>query len=170
MFIYTESVTTGMSIFTLNKKARLLIVLLLFWFVFFSGFRFFEVDGGSMESTLKHGTKVFVNTIYCKIVSPDRGDILVVEDPSKNRDYLIKRVVGLPNEKIQIKDGYIWIDEIRLKDHRERMKLGESLYHADQHPVHLKKDEYFLIGDNRNATWYGVIKRKDIKGILVNQR
>jgi signal peptidase I len=159
-----------MSIFILNKKGRLLVVLLLFWFIFFSGFKFFEVDGDSMDPTLKHGTKVFVNTIYCKIVSPERWDILVVEDPSKNRDHLIKRVIGLPNEKTQIKDGYIWIDGIRLKEDRERMRLGESLYPVDQHPIHLKKDEYFLIGDNRNSTWHGVVEKKNIKGILVNQR
>ncbi len=160
-----------MSIFILNKKARLLGVLLLFWFVFFYGFEFFEVEGDSMEPTLKHKTKVFVNTVYCKIVSPDRGDVIVVEDPNENRDHLIKRVIGLPKEKVEIKSGYIFINDIKIKDKWERMLLNDvSSHYVDEHPIYLKKDEYFLIGDNRNYTWYGVIKRKDIKGILVNQR
>ena len=84
-----------MRIFTLNKKVRLLGALLLFWAVFFSGFEFYEVDGDSMNPTLKDGTKVFVNSIYCKIVSPDRGDVIVTDDPNNNSDHLIKCLIRL---------------------------------------------------------------------------
>ena len=120
-----------MRIFTLNKKLRLLVVLLLFWGVFFSGFEFYEVDGDSMNPTLKDGTKVFVNSIYCKIVSPDRGDIIVTDDPNNNSDHLIKRVVGLPNERIMIKNGFIYVDGRKLEEkNKERIMLTRgSIYY-----------------------------------------
>mgnify|MGYP001178565052 FL=1 len=161
-----------MRIFTLNKKLRLLGVLLLFWGVFFSGFEFYEVDGDSMNPTLEDGTKVFVNSIYCKIVSPDRGDIIVTDDPNNNSDHLIKRVVGLPNERIMIKNGFIYVDGRKLEEkNKERIMLTRgSIYYLDTTEIKLKYNEYYIIGDNRNYTWYGIIKEKHIIAMLVNQR
>ena len=162
-----------MRIFTINKKVRLLGVLLLFWAVFFSGFEFYEVDGDSMNPTLMDGTKVFVNTIYCKIVSPDRGDIIVSDDPNDNRDHLIKRIVGLPGDEIMIKNGFIYVNGEKLEEkNRERIELPSvtTVYYLNVKEIKLNHDEYYIIGDNRNHTWYGIIKEKHIIAMLVNQR
>lgn len=112
-------------------------------------FQSITMQEGSMEPTLQTGEKFFINKVAYKLGSPKRGDIIAfTKDGKDNAAIHIKRVVGLPGETVQIKDGKLYIDG-------EESEAGKDLPEitnpglADE-AITLKSDEYFVLGDNRN--------------------
>ena len=103
------------------------------------------VHNHSMEHTLESGDSVLIDKISYRFSDPKRFDIIVFRQ--KGSEDLIKRVIGLPDETVQIKDGRIYIndeeiDDIEGLDPPEYAGIAET-------PVQLSKGEYFVIGDNR---------------------
>ena len=126
---------------------------------------------GSMEPTLQAGDTLLINRAAYRFSSPKRGDIIAfkISDDQK-ASTPIKRIIGLPGETVQIKDGQILIDG---KVYREETAFPaiENAGMADQ-GITLKKGEYFVLGDNRNNSEdsrfvdMGTIKKKNIIGKL----
>lgn len=116
-----------------------------------------RVNGSSMAPTLKGGEIMLLN----KLGNIERFDIVVLKI-EEEQDNLIKRVIGLPGETVEIKDNKIYINEKILED-----KYGEGItYNIDK--ITLKEDEYFVLGDNRmislDSRVFGTIKASEIKG------
>ncbi|MDD3277868.1 MAG: signal peptidase I [Lachnospiraceae bacterium] len=109
----------------------------------------YTVQEGSMEPTLKAGDKVLINVAAYKISDPKRGDLVVFKSSTDTKSSLhAKRVIGLPGETIQIKDGQILINGetyVEQKDFPSITNPGLA-----EEPITLDSDEYFLLGDNRN--------------------
>ena len=103
-----------------------------------------QVDSFSMEPTLFKGNYVVVNKLSNKIGSPDRGDIIVFRYPPNPDEQYIKRVVGLPGDRIQISDGKVFVnDEILSEPYISvRTKSGGDWV--------VPEDSLFVMGDNRN--------------------
>lgn len=102
----------------------------------------------SMYPTIDSGNRVIVNKLaYISSRTPQRGDIVVFKAPEEldTKDDLLKRVVGLPGETIEVKDGYVYIDGVALEedylDEKPQYTFG---------PVTVPEGEYFMLGDNRN--------------------
>lgn len=123
--------------------------------------------GQSMEPTISSGDKVLTNRLVYHMTSPERGD-LVVFKPNGNESshYYIKRVIGLPGETVQIIDGFIYIDGEVLV---EEIKFDKIQFAGTaEDPIKLGNDEYFVLGDNRNASEdsrnaeIGSIRKQDI--------
>lgn len=133
--------------------AIVLIVILIRTF-FFTPIR---VVGPSMNPTLKNGDIMILN----KIAKIDRYDIVVIKS-KKASDIIIKRVIGLPGETVEIKEGNIYINGKKIKDKYGFEKKNDYYY------VELPKDEYFVLGDNRpisaDSRLFGTFKKKEIKG------
>ncbi len=133
------------------------------------------VEGESMEPTLQNGDSVIIQKVSYYVENPKRYDIVVF--PIKNQTdamqqtdtYYVKRVIGLPGETVQIKNGKVYINDQRLKDD----VYGKTAM-ADpgkaQEPIKLHKNEYFVLGDNRNmstdsrSSYVGLVHKKDIIG------
>lgn len=103
-----------------------------------------RVDGLSMNPTLQHGEYVLVSRLSYKTGAPERGDIIVFSFPMDQKQDLIKRVIGLPGETIDIRNGEVLVNG---------MKLDEP--YIAQSPVYngvwtVGADELFVLGDNRN--------------------
>ena len=116
-----------------------------------------KVNGTSMYPTLEGNEIMLLN----KLGTIDRFDIVVLKLDGENNN-LIKRVIGLPGEKVEIKDNEIYINDELLED-----PYGYGVtYNID--PVTLDDDEYFILGDNRivslDSTVFGKINRSEIKG------
>ena len=133
---------------------------------------FFQSIGmqeSSMEPTLQTGERFFINRVAYKMGSPKRGDIIAfTKDGKEGAAIHIKRVIGLPGETVQIQDGKVYIDgELYKEDGDFALISNPGL--ADE-PIKLKKDEYFVLGDNRNHSAdsrdasVGVLNRKDLLG------
>lgn len=152
----------------LNVSAYLLCILLATWFILnFVAIRA-RVDGSSMENTLSDGEGVIVERLSYRFGNPQRFDIIVFPFQYKKNTYYIKRIIGLPGEKVYIENGDIYINDVLLTESYGREVMREAGIAAT--PVLLGAGEYFVLGDNRNESSdsrdpsVGIIKKKDILG------
>ena len=126
------------------------VVILGFICAYFFGQRV-VVTEGSMEPTLLSGDHVLMNTAIYKVSKPGRGDLIVFRSGSdENSGLQIRRVIGLPQESIQIKDGNILINGetyMEEKDFSAIINPGIA-----ENVIELDSAEYFVLGDNRNSS------------------
>ena len=153
----------------LDTSIYLLVVLVLTYLVItFVGQRT-QVSGSSMETTLSDEDNLIVDKISYRFSEPKRFDIIVFPFEYEEDTYYIKRVIGMPGERVQIDgEGNIYIDGEVLEESYGR-EIMESPGRAWEE-ITLAEDEYFVLGDNRNHSSdsrdpsVGNIKRKDIIG------
>jgi signal peptidase I len=126
-----------------------------------------KVEGTSMLPRLHDGERIFVNKlIYYGLPEIERGDIVVFwypDDPSKS---YIKRVIGLPGETVQVRDGRIMINGRELNEPYLDPALNAADY--DGPPIYVKPHYYFVMGDNRDnssdSRSWGAVPEKYIYG------
>ncbi|MCI8732363.1 MAG: signal peptidase I [Lachnospiraceae bacterium] len=112
-------------------------------------FQTVTMQEGSMEPTLASGDRFFINRMAYKLGSPKRGDLIVFKTSSKQDASLhIKRVIGLPGETIQIKDGQILINGETYKEGRDFPSISSPGLAEEE--ITIQNGEYFVLGDNRN--------------------
>lgn len=148
---------------------ELVAVVLLSYVIVAFGMVKTSMIGGSMAPTLADGESIIVNKIQYRFTSPKRFDVIVFRQNGNEHSYYnIKRVIGLPGETVQIKDGLIYIDGRKLE---EEYKFDEiSNGGLAREAITLDANEYFVLGDNRNAsedsryTNIGLIVKDDIVG------
>ena len=120
-----------------------------------------------MEATLNNGDQLIVEKLSYYFNDPERYDVIVFPF-SENVSY-IKRIIGLPGEIIQIKNGEVYLNGELLEDDFGKEERIEDPGLAEEEIV-LAEDEYFVLGDNRNASVdsrreeVGLIKRSQIEG------
>jgi signal peptidase I len=103
-----------------------------------------RVDGFSMTPTLQNGEYILINRLAYKTGQPARGDIIVFSLPADNGQDLIKRVIGLPGETVNINNGSVSINGVKLQ---ETYIAQDPLYYGEW----TVPDGYlFVLGDNRN--------------------
>lgn len=121
----------------------------------------YQVRGSSMEPSLHSGQYLIVSKVHYMLGQPQRGDIVVFEPPNGSYEDYIKRIVGLPGETVEAREGAIWIDGYRLEEpYTSRIPYSGTWELGD--------DEYFVLGDNRpnssdSHTW-GTLPRENIVG------
>lgn len=145
-------------------------VIVIVWFIIhFVGQRT-EVSGLSMYNTLDDGDSLWVDKLSYRFKDPERFDIVVF--PYKDTgEYFIKRVIGLPGEKVRIdEEGRIYInDEVLNEDYGYEVIFPENIRRASEDII-IGDDEYFVMGDNRNNSMdsrfveVGNIKRDELVG------
>ncbi|NLK99811.1 MAG: signal peptidase I [Clostridiales bacterium] len=107
-----------------------------------------EVPTGSMERTIMTGDKVFTSRLSYLFKDPKRGDIVVFPLPDDEEIDYIKRIIGVGGDKIEIKDGELFInDEKIIEDY-----ILEPMDKEDFGPVSVPEGTYFMMGDNRNSS------------------
>jgi len=119
-----------------------------------------EVIGHSMNPTLEDGNLLLVNQLTGKFVGYERFEVIAVHN---NKEFLIKRIIGLSGEKIQYLDNQLYIDEVIIKDYKNI--LGKT---SDFGPFLIEENKYFVMGDNRedsnDSRSFGVIDKSQIIG------
>jgi len=107
--------------------------------------------GESMLPTLKDGESIIVNKMQYRFAKPKRFDVIVFRQNGKEHSYYnIKRVIGLPGETVQIKEGLVYIDGERLEEEYKFEKISNG--GLANEAITLDANEYFVLGDNRNAS------------------
>ena len=136
-----------------------LICLLLKLFVF----HLVRIEGGSMEDTLNSGEIALVTSFDYRFgANPARGDIVECRFPGRVDSY-VKRVIGLPGETVELRDGRTYIDGAALAE-----PYVFSI--AEDYSIALGENEYLLLGDNRCESYdsraedMGPVGKKDILG------
>ncbi len=131
-----------------------------------------EVTGESMEPTLQNKEQVLIEKVTLGFGEIQRGDIIVFESPETKNKYLIKRVIGLPNETLEIKQGQIYINDKNLNEPylNNQSTIGKETI-KENTAVKLNENSYVLLGDNReNSTDsrdFGPISKDKILGKAV---
>ena len=116
----------------------------------------FYVKGASMEPNFYDHEYLIIDEISYRFKDPQRGDIIVFKYPRNPQEYFIKRIIGLPGEKIQIKDGQVYIYNDLYIDGQELdesyLSNGTKTYSLTDEIISLEDDKYFVMGDNRNSS------------------
>ena len=144
-----------------------IVLLLAFVLVYCAGMRV-SVVGNSMESTLNDGSVVLVNRFVYNIKEPKAGDVIVfLPNGNEKSHYYIKRVIGVPGDKVQIKNGLLYVNG-ELYDVEDTETIKNAGLAEDE--ITVGEDEYFVLGDNRNSSEdsryanIGNVKREYIVG------
>jgi signal peptidase I len=114
----------------------------------------FVVQGSSMEPNFSPRNYLIVDELSYRFREPKRFEVIVFRSPNNLKQYYIKRIIGLPNERVIIKNGEIRIinqkgEEIKLKEDF----LPKGTVTKGEVDITLKNDQYFLLGDNRMASY-----------------
>ncbi len=107
----------------------------------------FRIEGTSMEPNLHDSQYLIINKLVYYLHPPERGDVVVFHYPRNPRRDFIKRIVGLPGEKVEVKGERLFINDEELE---EPYALHTGGYAWG--PQRLGEDEYFVLGDNRNSS------------------
>lgn len=148
--------------FEFGKAAAVLLVTSLLVHLFI--LTLFFVRGASMLPSFKDGQLLAVERISLRFGAPSRGDVVVLRFPGREAEWFIKRIIGLPGERLSIKDGKVSIDGRRLIE--PYLEAGTRTEPASE--VVLGLGEYYVLGDNRensnDSRAWGPLPRKNIIG------
>lgn len=128
----------------------------------------FIVRGASMEPNFYNGEYLIINEISYRFNKPERNDVVVFKFPQDPSQYYIKRIVGLPGELVKIENGVVKV----LRDSQEiiieEQYLALNTYTSGNTEINLNNDEYFVLGDHREASSdsrrWGTLDEKFIVG------
>lgn len=116
----------------------------------------FYVKGASMEPNFHDHEYLIIDEISYRFNAPQRGDIIVFRYPQNPQEYFIKRIIALPGESLEVKDGeiYLYNDQYPagIKLSEPYLDVNLKTYVGSQQKVFLEPGAYYVLGDNRNAS------------------
>lgn len=126
------------------------------------------IPSSSMEPTLEINDRLIIEKISYLVRSPQRGDVVVFSPTEtlkeqKFKDAFIKRVIGLPGETVEVKGGKVYVNGQALRE-----KYIEEAPEYKYGPVTVPKNQYLVLGDNRNNSYdshyWGFVPRQNLIG------
>jgi signal peptidase I len=145
----------------------LIIVLPIRFFIF----QPFVVKGASMEPNFDQGDYLIIDEISYRFREPKRGEVIVFKFPLNPSQRFIKRIVGLPGETVEIKEGKVIIKSEGKVQTLDEKYLPSINFDNREYNFTLKENEYFVLGDNRNfsydSRYFGPLNKKFIIGRVI---
>ncbi len=129
----------------------------------------YQIDGPSMQNTLHTGQYVLVNKVAYLFHAPERGDIIILQEPDQPGRDLIKRVIGLPGDTIKLDGTNVWVNGTELNEPYITQKSNPGA-----NTLTVPANEYFVMGDNRpvseDSRYFGFVPKDYVVGraILVD--
>jgi signal peptidase I len=129
-----------------------------------------QVPTGSMENTVMTQDRVFALRLSYLFENPQRGDIVVFPLPDDESQNYLKRIIGLPGDTVEIKDGKVYINNSEEPLQEDYLKEKPT---GDYGPYEVPENSYFMLGDNRNISldsryWeHTFVKKNKIMGKVV---
>lgn len=124
----------------------------------------FVIRQRSMEPNFYENDRVFINRLTYKFTDPKRGDIVILIDPMGSQDDYIKRVVALPGEILQIKEGVVYVNDKKLQE----TYISSDLSVDNLGPIRVPQGDFFVMGDNRpvsqDSRRFGPVPKAQILG------
>ncbi len=105
----------------------------------------FVVEGSSMEPNLHNRERLLVNKLVYRFREPERGEVVVFRYPANPRRKFIKRVIGLPGDVVEVKDGHVVLNGVLYEE-----EYTKDLTFGSFGPKVIPEGHYFVLGDNRN--------------------
>ncbi len=155
--LYNKHMKKILEILKENVKTFVVYFLSIYFIINFV-FMAVIVEGSSMEPTL-HNNDYGLGFILKKNIGIKRFDVVVIKS-DKTKYNIVKRIIGLPNDVVEVKDNHLYINGQEY----EEDYLNDDTYTSD-FSVELKDDEYFVLGDHREVSkdsrYYGSFKKED---------
>ena len=157
------------SLRVLNSWVRdLCISILISLFIILFVYQPVKVEGGSMEPGLEDQERIFINKLAYRLEAIERGDIIVFRYPRDTHKNFIKRVIGLPGDRVRVSDGHVYLNGHLL---REPYVPEEYLDSRSSPEIRVPADSYFVLGDHRSMSNdsrdFGPVSRNYIYGKAV---
>lgn len=111
-----------------------------------------DIPTGSMENTIMPGNRLIGSRLSYLKDGPERGDIVIFRYPDNEEELYVKRVIGLPGETVDIRDGHIYIGGSEVPLTEDYLKEEWTVAMGDYH-FQVPEDSYLMLGDNRNDSW-----------------
>ncbi len=124
----------------------------------------FYIPSGSMEPTLMVNDRILVAKFLYRIEPVARGDVIVFRYPLNPQRDFVKRIIGLPGERVQLTEGVVYVDGQRLLEKGYTIRPDFGNYG----PAVVPLNQYFVLGDNRNnsedSRFFGYVPRGNVVG------
>lgn len=125
-----------------------IVLFVAFVIIYFFGLRT-SVVGQAMSKTLSNGDNILINRFVYIVGDPKQDDVVVfLPNGNEKSHYYVRRVVGLPGDKVQIKDGAVYVNGELYKEQVDVAAIEDAGVASEE--IELGDDEYFVLGDNRN--------------------
>ena len=157
-------------LFFLDFLETIVVSLAVFALVYIFLFQPHQVDGHSMEPNFHNGEYILTDKVSYRLHAPKRGDVVVFHSPQDERVDFIKRIIGLPSDTVMVKDGYAYVNNVKLPEPyiNDPGKVLPGAFLAEGTPVTVPDGEYFVMGDNRlhssDSREWGFVTRQEIVG------
>jgi len=129
-----------------------------------------KIKGDSMQPNYPNGEYLLTDKVTYRFKNPQRGDVIVFEAPGTNGDEYIKRIIGLPGEKIKIFQEKVYINGNPLKEDylNQSIRTDPGSFLKDSLEVVIPPNNFIALGDNRNASSdsraWGFVPKENIRG------
>ncbi len=131
-------------------------------------FKPFYVKGSSMEPSFLEHDYLIVDQLTYRFRKPERGEVVVFKPPTGRKDFYLKRIIGLPGERVRIEDGKVIVCNVSCETLNESYIEKQDLKIEGSYSVTLGEKQYFVLGDNRDnssdSRVFGPIDRDAIVG------
>lgn len=131
-----------------------------------------QVKGASMEPTFQSGDYILTSKITYKLRSIERGDVVVFKSPKNPDIEYIKRIIGLPGDKILVSNGQVFVNDQPLNENytSAATNLWENGYLRENEPIIVPQNHLFVMGDNRprssDSRDFGPIPIESVDGVV----
>jgi len=129
-----------------------------------------KVSGSSMYPNFKNNDYIITNKIGYDFEKPQRGQVIVFKNPRDLSQDFIKRIIGLPGEKVKVQDGHVYINDQMLPEPYlpKDLTTMSGAFAQEGQEIDVPADNYFVMGDNRPASSdsreWGFVTRQEIIG------
>ena len=170
---HVEKTESSVPRFLLSLGVMVAIVVLITFALRTFVFVPYEIPSGSMEETIMTGDMVFSEKVSYYFRAPGRGDIVTFDDPEVEGRTLIKRVIAVGGQSVDLRDGSVYVDGVKLDEPYTLGKKSYPLSHtaADADvtfPYTVPEGELWVMGDNRTASqdsrYFGSIPANTVTG------
>lgn len=165
------SILRAIYVFFIDTFQTLLLAASIFLVIYIFIARPFQVTGASMDPTYKNGEYVLTNLIGMRLGEPMHGDVIVFKSPIDDEKDFIKRVIGVPGDRVSLHDGFVYRNGTRLD---ESAYLGPDVrtyggaFVQENTEILVPQGQYFVLGDNRpfssDSREWGFLKRDAVIG------
>jgi signal peptidase I len=165
------TVIKGLGAFFVDTIQTILLAASVFLVFYIFLFRPFQVSGESMDPTFKNREYIMTNLIGLRFEDAKRGDVIVFKAPTDENKDFIKRIMGVPGDRISVKEGKVYINGEKVDEHAY---LSDSVYTSGGAFLQEGEEEtvpagsYFVMGDNRpfssDSREWGFLKKSEIIG------
>lgn len=141
----------------------------IFFFVYLLIMRPHKIKGQSMQPNYPDGEYLLTQKVSYYLEEPKRGDVVVFKPPISDEDEFIKRVIGLPGEKVKVVNGKVYINDEQLDEkYLNNVFTSDGQFLGEGQEFTVPAGEYFVMGDNRphssDSRSWGPITKKDMSG------